>query len=56
MIPFDEAELAYIAGLNATADVEMLRSELPSLHEGCLRMLELGTLLLQMCAALLSPF
>ena len=50
MIPFDEAELAYIAGLNAAADVEMLRSELPSLHEGCLRMLELGTLLLQMCA------
>ena len=50
MIPFDDAELAYIAGLNAAADVDMLRSELPSLHEGCLRMLELGTLLLQMCA------
>jgi hypothetical protein len=58
MIPFDEAELGYIARLDAAADVDMLRTELPSLHEGCLRMLELGTLLLQMCAAgplLLSP-
>ena len=50
MIPFDEAELAHIASLDARADVDMLRTELPSLHEGCLRMLELGTLLLQMCA------
>ena len=53
MIPFDEAELAYIGRLDARADVELLRTELPSLHEGCLRMLELGTLLLQMCAQLL---
>lgn len=51
MLPFDKEELEYIANLDATADVELLRKELPDIHESSFRILELATLLLQECAA-----
>lgn len=51
MMPFDREELDYIASLDAAADVEMLRREVPSLREESLRLLEVSTLLLQRCAA-----
>ena len=41
-IPFNEEELNYIAGLNAEADVEFLRQELPWLPEGSLRTLQVS--------------
>ena len=47
MIPFSEEELAYIARLDVAADIALLRAELPSLHQGCLRVLEISTTLLQ---------
>lgn len=51
MLPFDKEELEYIANLDAAADVELLRKELPDIHESSFRILELATLLLQECAA-----
>ncbi|KAK9844154.1 hypothetical protein WJX81_006193 [Elliptochloris bilobata] len=51
MIPFSDEELAYIARLDVAADIALLRAELPSLHQGCLRVLEVSTSLLQRCAA-----
>lgn len=51
MMPFDKEELAYIASLDAKADVELLRKELPDIHEASFRVLELATLLLQKAAA-----
>lgn len=51
MIPFSEDELDYIARLDAAADKELLRQELPSLREESLRTLEVATTLLQRCAA-----
>ena len=51
MLPFDKEELAYIASLDAKADVELLRKELPDIHEASFRVLELSTLLLQKAAA-----
>lgn len=47
MIPFDEEELAYIAALDPVADVELLRRELPSLRDSCLRTLHVSTMLLK---------
>lgn len=51
MMPFDEEELNYIANLDAKADAELLRRELPGIRESSLRVMELATLLLQKCAA-----
>lgn len=51
MLPFDKEELEYISKLDAKADVELLRKELPDIHESSFRILELATLLLQECAA-----
>ncbi len=47
MIPFDDEELEYIARLDARADAELLRRELPSLRDSCLRTMEVSTTLLQ---------
>ena len=56
MIPFSEDELEYIARLDAEADMDLLRRELPSLREESLRTLQVATILLQRCAAAgLSP-
>ena len=52
MIPFDDEELAYIAALDPDADVELLRRELPSLRDSCLRTLEVSTTLLKVFPAL----
>lgn len=51
MIPFNEEELEYIKGLDPAADVELLRRHLPMLPIGCLRTLEVATVLLKRCAA-----
>lgn len=51
MMPFSEEELDYIARLDAAADKELLRRELPSLREESLRTLEVATLLLKRGAA-----
>ncbi|KAI3426258.1 hypothetical protein D9Q98_008633 [Chlorella vulgaris] len=51
MLPFGREELEYIAGLDAKADIEMLRKEVPSLRVESLRVLEVCTTLLQECAA-----
>eukprot|EP00884_Botryococcus_braunii_P017565 jgi/Botrbrau1/4492/Bobra.0220s0026.1 len=51
MIPFDEEELAYIRRLDAAADIQMLREELPVLRDECLCVLEVATRLLKSCAA-----
>jgi hypothetical protein len=51
MIPFSEDELDYIARLDAAADKDLLRRELPSLREESLRTLEVATMLLKRCAA-----
>jgi hypothetical protein len=40
MLPFEQAELDYIASLDAAADVQLLRSELPMLRPQCLRVLQ----------------
>lgn len=42
MLPFEQQDLEYIAALNADADVELLRSELPALRPQCLRVLQVG--------------
>ena len=47
MIPFDEEELAYIAQLDAEADCELLRRELPSLRDECARTLTIATVFLK---------
>ncbi len=49
MIPFDDEELEYIARLDARADADLLRRELPSLRDSCLRTMEVSTTLLQVC-------
>jgi hypothetical protein len=48
---FSDETLAYIASINIDADLALLRRELPSLHVGSLRVLWLGTTLLQRGAA-----
>ena len=54
MIPFDDEELAYIAALDPDADVELLRRELPSLRDSCLRTLEVSTTLLKVIPSILK--
>jgi len=40
MLPFEQAELDYVAALDVGADVELLRTELPALRPQCLRVLQ----------------
>ena len=51
MMPFTEEELAYIDRLDAQADVDLLRQQLPCLRVESLRTLQVATTLLQRCAA-----
>ncbi|XP_044477685.1 phosphatidylinositol 4-kinase gamma 7-like [Mangifera indica] len=50
-IPFSEDELEYIKNLDPLHDSEMLRTELPMIREGCLRVLVLCTIFLKEAAA-----
>ncbi|GJN03852.1 hypothetical protein PR202_ga21339 [Eleusine coracana subsp. coracana] len=50
-IPFSEEELEYIANLDPVKDAEMLRMELPMIHEASLRVLILSTTFLKEAAA-----
>ncbi|KAL2896075.1 Phosphatidylinositol 4-kinase gamma 6 [Bienertia sinuspersici] len=50
-IPFSEDELQYIANLDPFHDSEMLRVELPMIHEACLRVLVLCTIFLKEAAS-----
>ena len=51
MLPFGKEELAYIASLDASADVAMLKAELPMMRDESLRLLQVTTALLKKCAA-----
>ena len=51
MMPFGQEELEYIARLDPKADADLLRRELPGIHEESLRLLEVSTTLLKRCAA-----
>ncbi|KAJ6847995.1 phosphatidylinositol 4-kinase gamma 5-like [Iris pallida] len=50
-IPFSDDELEYIAKLDPGRDSDMLRMELPMIHEACLRVLVLCTIFLKEAAA-----
>ncbi|KAF8747747.1 hypothetical protein HU200_013153 [Digitaria exilis] len=50
-IPFSEEELEYIKNLDPVKDAEMLRMELPMIHEASLRVLILSTTFLKEAAA-----
>uniref|UniRef100_A0A7N0ZUV1 1-phosphatidylinositol 4-kinase n=1 Tax=Kalanchoe fedtschenkoi TaxID=63787 RepID=A0A7N0ZUV1_KALFE len=50
-VPFSELELEYISNLEPYKDAEMLRSELPSVREPCLRVMILCTIFLKRAAA-----
>ncbi|CAA6672466.1 unnamed protein product [Spirodela intermedia] len=50
-IPFSDEELEYIAKLDPAKDAELLRAELPMIHEACLRVLALCTIFLKEAAA-----
>jgi len=50
-VPFSEEELDYIARLDPVKDAEMLRMELPMIHEACIRVLVLSTIFLKEAAA-----
>lgn len=50
-IPFSEEELEYIDNLNPFRDSEMLKMELPMIHEACLRVFVVCTILLKEAAA-----
>lgn len=50
-IPFSEDELKYIANLDPFYDTEMLRVELPMIHEACLRVLIVCTIFLKEAAS-----
>lgn len=50
-IPFSDEELEYIAKLDPAKDAELLRAELPMIHEACLRLLALCTIFLKEAAA-----
>lgn len=50
-VPFSEDELHYIANLDPFYDSEMLREELPMIHEACLRVLVLCTIFLKEAAS-----
>ena len=47
MLPFTDEELQYIKQLDAEADCELLRQELPWLRDDCLRTLTIATTLLK---------
>jgi hypothetical protein len=49
-IPFSKEELEYIDRLDPAFDCSLLREELPSLREACLRMLVLSTTFLKLAA------
>lgn len=50
-VPFSKEELEYIRRLDPGYDCSLLRDELPSLREACLRMLVLSTTFLKLAAA-----
>uniref|UniRef100_A0ACD6ACP7 Uncharacterized protein n=1 Tax=Avena sativa TaxID=4498 RepID=A0ACD6ACP7_AVESA len=50
-IPFSVEELQYIANLDPVKDAEMLRTELPMIHEASLRVLVLSTTFLKAAVA-----
>jgi hypothetical protein len=50
-VPFSEDELEYIANLDPVKDADMLRMELPMIHEACLRVLILSTIFLKEATA-----
>ncbi|XP_057785788.1 phosphatidylinositol 4-kinase gamma 8-like isoform X1 [Salvia miltiorrhiza] len=50
-IPFSEAEVEYISGLDPYKDAEMLRSEVPSIGESSIRVLVLCTIFLKQATA-----
>lgn len=50
MLPFGAEELQYIRDLNIEADKDLLSKELPNLRPECIRVLELTTALLKLCA------
>ncbi|XP_019164664.1 PREDICTED: phosphatidylinositol 4-kinase gamma 7-like [Ipomoea nil] len=50
-IPFSDDELEYIDQLDPLRDRELLRSEIPMIHEACLRVLVLCTIFLKEAAA-----
>lgn len=50
-VPFSESEVAYISNLDPFKDAELLRTEIPSLREACIRVLVLCTIFLKRAAA-----
>lgn len=50
-IPFSEAEVEYISGLDPYRDAEVLRSEVPSIGESSIRVLVLCTIFLKQATA-----
>ena len=50
-IPFSDDELDYIAKLDHVKDAKLLQSELPMVHEACLRVLAICTIFLKEAAA-----
>lgn len=50
-VPFSELEEEYISNLNPFKDAEMLRTELPSLRESCIRVMILCTIFLKRAAS-----
>ncbi|KAF3442190.1 hypothetical protein FNV43_RR16106 [Rhamnella rubrinervis] len=50
-VPFSESEVDYISNLDPFKDAELLRAELPSLREACIRVLVLCTIFLKQAAA-----
>lgn len=50
-VPFSESEVVYISNLDPFKDAELLRTELPSLREACIRVLVLCTIFLKQAAA-----
>jgi len=50
-VPFSESEVAYISNLDPFKDAELLRTEIPSLREACIRVLVLCTMFLKRAVA-----
>lgn len=50
-VPFSEYEVDYISNLDPFKDAELLRTQLPSLREACIRVLVLCTIFLKQAAA-----
>ncbi|GMN53302.1 hypothetical protein TIFTF001_022437 [Ficus carica] len=51
LVPFSESEVAYISNLDPFKDAELLRTEIPSLREACIRVLVLCTIFLKRAVA-----